>query len=219
MTQIHAIDAAATLWHDAEGGREGSTLLIMLHGLGSHEGDLFSMGPELPRNLTIASLRAPLEYGDGWAWFASGSQDSTDQTLINASAAGVLEWLDSLPEKFERIGVLGFSQGGAMSLQLARLAPERFDFLVQLSGFVAAGEHEGDARLRAMSPQIPTFFGRGTLDTVIGPAAVARTVPWMHEHLDTHEHTYRIPHSINAHELGDIVVFLAEHAPEVEARE
>ena len=40
-------------------------LLILLHGYGSNELDLFSFANELPDTLVIVSLRAPYEMGYG----------------------------------------------------------------------------------------------------------------------------------------------------------
>lgn len=201
---MYAIDRDAVMWRDADTGRAGSTLVIVMHGLGSHEGDLFQLAPYLPADLTIAALRAPIPYGGGWAWFDAGSQLSTDQTAIDASSRAVLAWLDEQAEEFANVGLLGFSQGGAMSLQLLRHAPTRFRFVIQLSGFIAAGGHDGDA---AIEP-IPAFFGYGDSDDVIADEATSRTITWMIDHLDVELHEYRMAHSIVEAELADVVAFL-----------
>ena len=44
---------------------ENPPLLILLHGYGSNELDLFSFADELPETLVIVSLRAPYEMGHG----------------------------------------------------------------------------------------------------------------------------------------------------------
>ena len=44
-------------------------LIVLLHGYGSHEGDLFGLSPRLPLGASVASLRAPLEENGGNAWF------------------------------------------------------------------------------------------------------------------------------------------------------
>ena len=63
------IDSGAVLWSASETDRVGRPLLLILHGYGSHEGDLFSLAPHLPLTPVLAALRAPLPVGDGWAWF------------------------------------------------------------------------------------------------------------------------------------------------------
>lgn len=207
--RIEPIDTDAVLWSSGEHDRAGRPLLLILHGFGSHEGDLFSLAPHLPLEPVIAALRAPLIAGQGWSWFPIGEPGDPGVEALDAATAGVLEWLDALPEQPASIGLLGFSQGGAMALQLMRHAPERFAFAVQLSGFVAGGERPGDARLGELRP--PVFWGRGTADSIIPQSAVDRTQAWLPGHSTLTERIYEgMAHSVSQAELGDIVAFLRE---------
>jgi len=79
---------------------------------------------------------------------------------------------------------LGFSQGGAMVLQLMRRAPGRFQYGVQLAGFVVDDYQPGDEVLARQRP--PVFWGRGERDTVIPQPAIARTQSWMAAHSHVH---------------------------------
>ncbi|MFC7432225.1 MULTISPECIES: alpha/beta hydrolase [unclassified Agrococcus] len=212
-TDAHAIDPDVVLWRDGLDGRAGSDLLVVMHGIGSHEGDLFALAPFLPERMTIAALRAPLQYGPGFAWYAAGSQMSTDSSLIDASCRGVLAWLDDLEDEFRSVSLLGFSQGGAMTLQLLRHAPERFAAVVQLSGFVFAGDAEGDAALAAADPRIPAFQAWGSADDLIAREATARTIAWMRDHTDVDAHEYAMGHSIVQDELRDVAGFLDRVLP------
>ncbi|MCY7288176.1 MAG: dienelactone hydrolase family protein [Cryobacterium sp.] len=213
------IDPDAVLWSASAPDRAGRPLLLILHGYGSHEGDLFALAPHLPLHPVIAALRAPLSAGPGWAWFPIGAAGSTvnpgspSADALKAAASGVLEWLDSLPEQPSSVGLLGFSQGGAMALQLLRQAPDRFAFAVQLSGFVGRSEHPGDERL--LERRLPVFWGRGTADPVIPQDAVDRTQAWLPEHSTLTERIYEgMGHSISQTELGEIVTFLsAQYEP------
>jgi phospholipase/carboxylesterase len=208
------IDPAAVLWSAAAPDRLDRPLLLILHGYGSHEGDLFALAPHLPLQPTIAALRAPLPAGQGWSWFPIGVPGDPVGDALDAAALGILAWLDALPEQPTSIGLLGFSQGGAMTLQLMRHAPERFAFAVQLSGFIASGTHPGDARLAELRP--PVFWGRGTLDPVIPEAAVQRTQAWLPTHSTLTERIYEgLGHSIAQSELAEIVSFLREQYPAV----
>ncbi|TFD03306.1 phospholipase [Cryobacterium sandaracinum] len=207
------IDPDGVLWSASGADRAGRPLLLILHGYGSHEGDLFSLAPHLPLHPVIAALRAPLPAGPGWAWFPIGAAGakvnpgSPSADALDAAAAGVLEWLDGLPEQPASVGLLGFSQGGAMALQLLRQAPDRFAFAVQLSGFVGRSKHTGDERLRER--RLPVFWGRGTADPVIPQDAVDRTRAWLPEHSTLTERIYEgMGHSISQAELGEIVTFL-----------
>lgn len=206
------IDAGAVRWRDAEGGRQGSPLLIVMHGFGSNEADLFSLAPALPSRFTLASLRAPFVLQDGfagmpgaYAWFDIGQAE--DRSKIDASVAAVIEWLNTL-EGFSSIGLMGFSQGGVMALQLARTRPERFAYLVQLSGFTHPAPHDGDSVLEAMQPRIPAFQAWGSRDAIIPPQATELTREWMAAHLDTEAHGYEMEHAVIPEEISDIVAFL-----------
>ncbi|TFD28235.1 alpha/beta hydrolase [Cryobacterium cryoconiti] len=207
------IDPQAVLWSASAADRAGRPLLLILHGYGSHEGDLFSLAPHLPLHPVIAALRAPLPAGPGWAWFPIGAAGAKvnpgapSADALDAAATGVLAWLDSLPEQPSSVGLLGFSQGGAMALQLLRQAPDRFTFAVQLSGFVGRSAHPGDERLAER--RLPVFWGRGTADPVIPQDAVDRTQAWLPGHSTLTERIYEgMGHSISQIELAEIVTFL-----------
>lgn len=212
---MRAINAEAIQWRDAATGRDGSHLLVVMHGYASHEGDLISLAPSLPENVTIASLRAPItlrpdapSLPGAYAWFPIGA-DNPDRTMIDRSVDAVLAWLDSLEAEHASVGLMGFSQGGVMSLQLARTEPSRFAYLVQLSGFLHPGEHSGDARLMERQPRIPAFQAWGTQDPIISPDATLRTREWMSTHTDHEPHEYEMPHAVVPEEVDDIAAFIS----------
>jgi phospholipase/carboxylesterase len=202
-----ALDAAAILWSAPESQRAERPLLVLLHGYGSHEGDLFGLSPHLPLEPVIASLRAPLTESGGYAWFSRLSNLPGDPRPedVTEAAQAVIDWLDSI--QYTSVALLGFSQGAAMALQLLRLAPERFTATVALAGFVASGKLPGDAALETGLP--PVFWGRGTADSIITADAVARTEAWLPAHATADIRIYEdLAHSISREELGDVVVFL-----------
>jgi phospholipase/carboxylesterase len=202
------IDSSAVLWSAPERERADRPLLVLLHGYGSHEGDLFSLSPGLPLGPVVAALRAPLLAGPGNAWFPLDAQTPIHEQgeLADASAAAILDWLDTTEST--SIGLLGFSQGGATALQLLRLAPERFDYAVTLSGFVVGDTHPGDAALAAVRP--PVFWGRGTLDERIPDSAIAATQNWLPQHTDLTTRIYEVlGHGISNAELKDVSSFIS----------
>ncbi len=210
-----AIDSDAVLWNVPLDERSGKPLLVMMHGLGSHEGDLFGLNRFLPEGIVVASLRAPLEYAGGFAWFQAGAQSSSaDTALLDASVAGVLNWIDGLDFAPEGIGLMGFSQGGCMALQLIREAPERFDYVLQLSGFVAPTWHPGDAALAAREPRMPVFWAHGEHDQVISQSAVEHTGMWLAEHAAVESHRYPMAHTVSQEELADLVEFVSAQLTE-----
>ncbi|HEY0259319.1 MAG TPA: alpha/beta hydrolase-fold protein [Lacisediminihabitans sp.] len=210
MSSTLAIDPQAVAWSVPETGRAQALasrpLLVLMHGRGSHEQDLFTLVPLLPKTPVIASVRAPMPLGDGYTWFPLG--DAGDPSTVAAAAAteAVLEWLDTV-QTSTRIGLLGFSQGGAMALHLMRHAPERFASYVTLSGFSISGELPADASLESSRP--PVFWGRDPADPVIPTDAVERTSAWLPGHATlTERHYPGIGHSISREELDDVNAFL-----------
>lgn len=204
------LDESAVLWSAPERERAGRPLLVLLHGYGSHEGDLFSMSPGLPLEPVVASLRAPLSESGGFAWWslARGISAEPDPEAVDSAALAVLDWLDH--QQFTSVSLVGFSQGGAMTLQLLRHAPRRFAATVCLAGFVAPAHHAGDAELALVRP--PVFWGRGTADAVIPAAVVDHTALWLPEHTDATIRIYEdLGHAISRQELTDFVGFLASH--------
>ncbi|MFN4001095.1 alpha/beta hydrolase [Microcella sp.] len=206
MSAMQLIDESAIIWSAAEADRVGRPLLVLLHGYGSTEGDLFGLAPHLPLQPVIASLRAPLRAGPGYAWYElDGATNESRLQGADAAARGLLHWLDSVPAT--SVGLLGFSQGGAMSIHLMRHAPERFAFAVSLAGFVVPGEAPADARLASLAP--PVFWGRGTRDTVIPDSFVTATQRWLPHHVTLTERIYEgLGHSVSESELADVLTFL-----------
>jgi len=205
------LDTSAIIWSAPERERAGRPLLVLMHGYGSHEGDLFGMSPGLPLEPVIASVRAPLAESGGFAWWSLAGQAPgvPDVEAVDAAASAVIDWLDTL--EYTSVSLLGFSQGGAMSLQLLRHDPTRFTSAVCLSGFIPSMEHDGDSVLETVKP--PVFWGRGTADPVIPAFAVDRTAEWMPSHTSATTRIYEgLGHSISTEELADFVAFLGEHA-------
>lgn len=208
------VDDEAVLWSASAADREGRPLLLLLHGYNSNEGDLFGLAPYLPLEPAIASLRAPIFTGYGHAWFPLPA-DGVELSVEGADAAtdAILDWLDRAAPDAISVGLLGFSQGGAMALELLRRAPERFAFAVSLAGFALPGERDGDERMSQLAP--PVFWGRGTADGVIPASSVARTQSWLPAHSTLDERIYEgIGHSVSDRELADVAAFIrARYAP------
>jgi phospholipase/carboxylesterase len=205
------LDPDAVLWSAPERERASRPLLVLLHGYGSHEGDLFGLSPRLPLGPVIASVRAPQPANGGWAWFplASGQTGNPDPLVVDDAARAVLDWLDTV--EHTSVSLLGFSQGAAVALQMLRLAPTRFESVVALSGFVAGGAKVGDNQLEVSRP--PVFWGRGTLDRMIPADAIARAEAWLPEHSTSTVRIYEdVAHGVSNAELTDVSAFLRASA-------
>ena len=62
---------------------DGGTVVVLLHGRGSHKGDLQALRPVLPDDWALVTPQAPYPgaewgYGPGWAWYRYLGQDHAE---------------------------------------------------------------------------------------------------------------------------------------------
>jgi phospholipase/carboxylesterase len=209
MSTSTTLDPAHVLWSVPEPERAGRPLIVLMHGWSYDERHLFGFARLFPSEMVVASVRAPYAEADGYAWFPSRGNPIGDPQprVANDATDAVLDWLGTLPSA-PSTGLLGFSQGGAMVLQLMRRDPGRFDYGVQLAGFVVGDSQPGDEVLARTRPHV--FWGRGELDTVIPRRAIARTRSWMAAHTSPEQVVYRgLGHEVAGPEMTDFVAFVA----------
>lgn len=183
-------------------------MVLFLHGFGSNEHDLTQLAPALELVLPWASLRAPLEVGNGGAaWFSITTPGSPDAAPVEEATEAIWAWIDESVNPETRIIPIGFSQGGLMASQLLRTRPERVIAPVVLGGFVLGAEQPGDAHLLEQRPAL--FWGRGAQDRVIAPIAITRSSEFLPQHTSLVERVYPgLAHGINAAELSDVRDFM-----------
>lgn len=210
MSENLTIDDTATRWSSPD--REGKPLLVLLHGYGADEHDLFGLIPYLPDGIAVASVAAPLSPPwpmPGRSWYSIDGLDGRNPEAVTVAAEAFLRWLDAAVGDAPSVALLGFSQGGAVSLQALRLAPERFGAVAVLSGYAAPGELPNDDALTELRPHV--FWGRGTHDDVIPPALVDHTAQWLPGHSELSGRVYTgLTHSISEEELTDVHRFLTK---------
>lgn len=204
------MDRSAVLWSEEESARRSRPLLVMVHGWSYDETHLYRLlAPRLPKELVIASVRARIPEAGGYAWFPSAGNPIGDPQprVANAATEDVLSWLDGIDAP--SIGVLGFSQGGAMAHQLVRHAPQRFAYCASLAGFVVRDQQPGDKTLGETRP--PVYWGRGGQDRVIPVDAVERTERWLKEHATAEIQVYPgLGHDVAGREIDDVVTFVGD---------
>lgn len=146
----------------------GNPLLVLLHGYGSHEGDLFGLANFLDDRLSVAALRAPiaLPWG-GYAWFnLEVTPQGMKRDLVQArqaidELAGAVSALVREHAPSQLI-VGGFSQGAMMAAALALKHPQLAQALVLMSGRLL------EPPTRPLSVGLPpAIVVHGTQDEVI----------------------------------------------------
>jgi phospholipase/carboxylesterase len=204
------IDHADVLRGAGDPASERRGTLVLLHGYGSDEREVFDRVTRVLPERSIVSLRGPVREGEGFGWVSlrrSLRDLGTDELLGMADrvAGAVLDWLDGAALR-PPVGLLGVSQGGVLALHLLRLAPERFSYAVTLSGYVLAGRRVGDDLLANRRP--PVFWGRGDRDDLIPAADVARTADWLALHSTAVHRVYDIGHAQSDEQYDDVAAFV-----------
>ncbi|WP_452220754.1 alpha/beta hydrolase [Lacinutrix salivirga] len=163
--------------------KENAPLLILFHGYGSDENDLFSFASELPEELFIISVRAPYAmqpYGN--AWYAinfdaeKGKWSDNEQAIESRDeiAKFIDEAVENYPVNKNNVSLLGFSQGTILSYAVALSYPEKINNVIALSGYV--NEDLFDVKDASAYKHLNFYCSHGSVDQVI-PVDWARQAP------------------------------------------
>jgi len=163
--------------------KENAPLLIMLHGYGSDENDLFSFASDLPKELFIISVRAPYAMQPfGSAWYAihfDAEQNKWNDTKQAIESRDLIaKFIDEACSKYpvdkKKVTLLGFSQGTILCYAVALTYPEKVKNVVALSGYIS--EDMLPENLDKDYSHLNFYCSHGSLDQVI-PVEWARKAP------------------------------------------
>ncbi|HSG47172.1 MAG TPA: alpha/beta hydrolase-fold protein [Longimicrobiales bacterium] len=190
---------------------EGAPVAVLLHGRGSHRGDLQGLRPGLPPGMVVVTPEAPHPgapwgYGPGWAWYRYAGQDRVASETLLRSLESLDVFLDGLPGRLPvapgPVLLGGFSQGGTTSLAYALTRPGRVAGVLNFSGFLV--DDDAVPVTPASVADTPIFWGHGVADPNI-PFSLAETgrarLAEAGAAMETRD--YRIGHWIDAGELED----------------
>lgn len=198
--------------------REGAPLFVLLHGRGSHKGDLMGLQPYLPQEAIVVAPEAPFSgipwgYGPGWAWYRFLGRNRPEPESFEASQEQLHTFLQELPAKLPvKPGPLilgGFSQGGTMSLAYALRHPGAVPYVINFSGFLA--DHPTVKATAEALQGTRIFWGHGTADPAIPFAlAVEGRATLKQAGADLTARDYPMGHGIDPTELHDVVAWLQQ---------
>ncbi|MFV5689301.1 alpha/beta hydrolase [Flavobacterium sp. ZT3R25] len=162
-------------------------LLLLLHGYGSNEEDLFSFAIELPDEYYIISARAPynMQYG-AYAWYAinfdADENKFSDHEQAKVSRDLIAQFIDELIETYpidsKSVTLVGFSQGSILSYAIALSHPDKVQRVIALSGYVSEPILE-ENYLRNDLTKLKIFHSHGTADQVIPVEWARKTKPFL----------------------------------------
>lgn len=213
LTSLHYITRSSSL-------TENAPLLIMCHGYGSDENDLFSFTSELPEELFVISVRAPYPlqpYGNAWYAIHFDTDDGkwSDDEQAKTSVKAIVEFIDyavkTYPVNTNNVTLLGFSQGTILSYAVALNHPKKVKNVIALSGYIN----------NALLPEsidkntfkhLAIFASHGSVDQVI-PVDWARKAPeFLKElHMNHVYKEYPVGHGVAPQNFYDFKAWLVEH--------
>ena len=198
-------------WSRPEDERQGTLLVVALHGRGADERSMAALVPFMPEGVTLAALRGPVRLPGGFTWFENKGVGRPVEASIKETAAAVLSWLREVEAQHTGVVVMGFSGGTAMAGGLLFSAAERFSGAVLLSGTLPwdAGFETPQGLLSGM----PVFWSIDPHDPAIPRELWTRSRDWLVEDsgADVQEHVYPgVGHGIAQSEAEDITAFLTE---------
>jgi phospholipase/carboxylesterase len=176
--------------------KKDAPLLIMLHGYGSDENDLFSFASELPKELFIISVRAPYPmqpYGNAWYAinFDAEMNKWNDNEQAEKSRDLIAKFIEEACNTYDvdknNVTLLGFSQGTILSYAVALNNPEKVKNVIALSGYINQDILPKDLNNKDYS-KLNFYCSHGSVDQVI-PVDWARKAPQFLEKLNI-KHTY-----------------------------
>ena len=189
-----------------------SPLLLLLHGLGADENDLFGLAPFMDERFFIVSPRAPfaLSYG-GYAWFELVIQPNGigfNVKEFEQSREMIVKFVDELVAEHyldaKRVYLCGFSQGAIMSLSVLLSEPEKFAGVVAMSGR-AMPEMLPEENNFAALKDFPILVTHGIYDPVL-PIENGRATKEILSRLpvDLEYKEYAMAHEISQESLQDV---------------
>jgi phospholipase/carboxylesterase len=181
--------------------------IVLLHGWGANAQDLLGLTPALNlTNCVVCCPNAPFPHPqvpEGRMWY---DLEKADPEGLNHSRQLLLDWLQSLPTTttvpLSRTILAGFSQGGAMTLDLGLRLP--LAGLVVMSGYL-------HANLKPSRAVPPTLVMHGRLDPVVPIAAAQQLQSFLQDAQAPLTYAeFDMAHEISPEAVAQMVTFIAE---------
>jgi phospholipase/carboxylesterase len=199
--------------------QEKNPLLLLLHGHGSNEEDLFSFASELPDEYIIVSLRAPYEmqYGS-YAWY-SIDYTADEKRFSNVEEARisrdlVINFLEELKLEYaideKKVTLIGFSQGCILSYAIGVSYPEKIQRIVAMGGYFNAEIAKENFKKNNFS-NLQIFASHGTVDQVVSVDWARKAKPILDSLAIKNQYKeYNMGHGINHQNFFDFKNWLIE---------
>ncbi len=205
-------------------GADPQGTIIWMHGLGADGWDVVPIVKELPippkpalRFIFPHAVERPVTINNGYvmrAWYDIAMNDISrlpDERGIRESQIAVERLIARERDRgvdSSRIVLAGFSQGGAIALQVGLRHANRLAGVIALSTYLTL-EDSLEAEASSANKATPIFMGHGTQDPVV-PLQLAEVSRAALENrgYQVEWHTWPMPHAVCAEEIEAVAGFI-----------
>lgn len=188
--------------------------IVLLHGVGSNEQDLFNLADHLSADFFIVSARAPFSLGpERFAWY--NVDFSTGKPVIDAEQElsrreAIIEFIAQIKQKYSlhEVYLGGYSQGAIMSYSIGLTHPKEVDGVIAFSGRVLEDSQSTVTRNDELH-RLKVFVAHGVQDGTL-PVHYARQAKAFLQNLGVPltYYEYNMGHLINSESLKDLDAWL-----------
>jgi phospholipase/carboxylesterase len=198
------------------GNTSGSPMIILMHGYGSNEKDLFELKSVFPKNYIIISLRAPISLGsDRFQWFRMDAGTAGTDADLKQARAKVTAFITAAVKKYHadpaQVYLSGFSQGAMMCYEVGLTAPQLLKGIAPLSGKIFESLKPQIKKSAALT-RLKVFIGHGDADNRVAYSFATEADTYLKQlGLSPVLHTYKdMQHAISQPELNDLLLWLSD---------
>lgn len=193
-----------------------SSLLVLLHGVGSNELSVSELGTDLDPNTLIVLPRGPLILGPVQAAWFRVTFTPTGPTIVEAEAERARQTLVNFIHEVQmeyqispaKTIVAGFSQGGIMSASVALSQPGLVAGFGVLSGRILPELKPHIASLEKLN-RLKAFIGHGEYDKTLPVTWADRSDELLAGlKVQTESHRYAIDHAVSPTMKSDFITWV-----------
>ena len=192
-----------------------SPLIILIHGYGSNEMDLFSLIDYFPKKAYIISVRGPIElFNNSYAWYniyVDAKNKFYDYEGAKQIRDELFKFIDDIIKypniDSNNVTLIGFSQGAILSHAISYSFTGKIKNIIALSGVI----DEKIMKRTHLKPKTNIYISHGTNDNLIDYQISQESLNfYKSKNIDFTFESYDQGHGINEKNLKSLVKWLNE---------
>lgn len=202
--------------HQPVRGASKPGLILLLHGIGSNEDDLFRLASRFPAGFVVVSARAPYTILTGrYTWFELNivnGERVIDPEQAEKSRLVINTFITQLTDRYDldknQVFLGGFSQGGIMSYSVGLTFPQKVKGIFILSSRLLP-EVKPLIKSREELKDLQIFIAHGKQDPVLPLSYAHQALEYLQPLSDNITYNeYNMVHTVGESEMGDLTGWL-----------